>query len=79
MDAAGKPRQPSFATGTGLFVRVLALSHLAAFGSFWIQERGLVGPSGILPAARFFEVAREQLGPRAFFEAPSLCWVLPVS
>ena len=75
MAAAVDPRKPGFSTGAGMFVRVLALSHLAAFGSFWIQERGLVGPRGILPAGRLFEIAREQLGARAMFELPSLCWL----
>jgi hypothetical protein len=75
MAAAVDPRKPGFSTGTGLSVRVLALCHLAAFGSFWIQERGLVGPEGILPAGQLFQVARERLGARAVLELPSLCWV----
>jgi len=75
MDPIAKANRPGFATGTWLFVRVLAVCHAAAFGSFWVQERGLVGPSGVLPAGRFFEAARAQLGPRVWFEAPSLCWL----
>ena len=74
MDPPGKTR-PTFSTGTGLFVRVLALAHAAAFGSFWVQERGLIGPAGILPAGQFLEAAHRELGARAWFEVPSLCWL----
>src|SRR5271165_7529084 len=65
----------SFATGTRLFIGFLAAAHAAAFGSIWIQSAGLIGPSGILPAGRYFAAAREQLGARAWFEIPSLCWI----
>ena len=68
------PREASFATGTRLFVGFLAVAYAVAFGSLWVQSAGLIGPSGILPADRFLVVAREQLGARAWFEAPSLCW-----
>jgi hypothetical protein len=69
------PREASFATGTRLFVRFLAASHAVAFASIWAQSDGLIGPSGILPAARLFAAARAQLGNRAWFEVPSLCWI----
>ncbi len=76
MEPMGKPKEASFATGTRLFVRILAISHAVAFGSFWVQERGLVGPDGILPADQFFAAAHDQLGRSAWFDVPSLCWVL---
>jgi lipase maturation factor 1 len=66
---------PSFATGTRLFVCALAAAHAVAFGSFWLQADGLVGPSGILPAGQFLALAREQLGHEAWYDLPSLCWV----
>src|ERR1700685_567351 len=69
-----RPR-PSFATGAHLFVCVLAVAHAVAFATFWVQERGLVGPSGGLSAAQFFAAAQDQLGRRAWFEVPSLCWI----
>lgn len=65
----------SFAAGTRLFVKVLALSHLAAFVSYWLQADGLIGPKGVLPAREFLEAARQQIGPAAWLEAPSLCWI----
>jgi hypothetical protein len=66
---------PSFSTGTRLFVCALAAAHAVAFGSFWLQADGLVGPSGILPAGQFLALAREQLGREAWYDVPSLCWV----
>src|SRR5208283_968413 len=69
------PAGATFATGTRLFVALLAVAHAVAFGSIWVQAAGLIGPSGILPARRFLAAASQQLGPRAWFEAPSLCWV----
>jgi hypothetical protein len=75
MDGIDTPREASFATGTRLFVGILAVAHAVAFGSIWVQSAGLIGPSGILPAGRFFAAAHEHLGSRAWFEAPSLCWV----
>jgi hypothetical protein len=65
----------SFANGAQLFVRALAVAHAFAFGSFWAQASGLIGSRGILPAEQFFNVAYEQIGRRAWLEAPSLCWI----
>jgi len=63
-----------FALGTWLFLRLLALTHLIAFGSLWVQLEGLVGPRGILPATRYLTAVREQLGAEAFTALPTLCW-----
>jgi hypothetical protein len=74
--AARRLRPPAtFARGTGLFLRALAIVHAIAFASFWSQSAGLVGPHGLLPAVRFFAEARRQLGASAYWEAPSLCWI----
>jgi lipase maturation factor 1 len=75
MKRAVSPSIPSFATGARLFVCALAIAHAVAFASFWVQADGLVGPAGILPAGRYFELARQELGRQAWFEVPSLCWV----
>jgi lipase maturation factor 1 len=63
-----------FTLGSWAFLRLLAIVHLIAFVSFWVQLEGLVGPNGILPATRYFNAVRAQLGPRAFSQLPSLCW-----
>src|SRR6188474_3426953 len=64
-----------FSRGAGLFLRLLALVHLIAFLSFWVQLEGLIGPRGLLPAANYFAAAREQLGTSAYLQLPSLCWI----
>ena len=65
-----------FSLSAWLFLRLLALVHLIAFASFWVQLEGLVGPRGLLPATRYFDAVREQLGSTAaaFSHLPSLCW-----
>ena len=75
MNSGASPTSASFANGSQLFVRALALAYLFAFGSFWVQASGLIGPHGILPAGQFFSIAYQQLGLRACYEAPSLCWL----
>jgi len=75
MSTQGSTNRPTFANGTQLFVRVVALAHLFAFGSFWVQASGLIGPNGVLPAGQFFGMAYKELGLRACYEAPSLCWI----
>ncbi len=67
---------PTFAVGTWLFLRLLALVHLIAFTSAWRQLGGLVGPHGILPAGTLFAAYHRQLGATVYRELPSLCWWL---
>jgi hypothetical protein len=69
------PATHRFAFASGLFLRLLALIHLTAFASYWMQLAGLVGPHGLLPAAPFFEAVHAQLGSDAFRQLPSLCWI----
>jgi len=64
-----------FAFAAWLFLRLLALTHLVAFASYWMQLEGLVGPHGLLPAQTFFSTLRAQAGPGIWLELPSLCWV----
>ena len=72
----GRQRQFGvFGIGAGIFLRLLAISHGIAFGSAWVQLAGLVGPHGLLPAARFFAAVHEQLGSGAWLQVPSLCLV----
>jgi hypothetical protein len=75
MDRIDTPGGASFATGTRFFVGALAVSNAVAFASIWVQWRGLFGPSGILPAGQFLVAAHDQLGARAWFEVPTLCWL----
>jgi lipase maturation factor 1 len=70
-------QKPSFAIANGVFLRLLALVFLIAFVSYKIQMPGLNGSNGILPAAAFFEAAKNHLGDRAFQVLPSLVWLSP--
>jgi hypothetical protein len=75
MERADTRTTQTFATGTQNFVRVLAAAHAAAFLSIWVQAAGLIGPSGILPAGQYLAVVHAEIGNRAFFEVPTLCWI----
>ena len=66
---------PTYSIGTHLFLRVLGVVFAVAFVSAWAQIDGLVGPAGLLPAGDFLRDAKLQLGPSAYWQAPSLCWI----
>ena len=65
-----------FGVASWVFWRALAIIHLVAFISFWVQLPGLIGPHGILPARDFLAAAREQLGPSAYAQFPTVAWLL---
>jgi lipase maturation factor 1 len=67
-------RRPTYFRSRDLFVRSLGAIYLIAFVSLWLQIDGLVGEQGILPIGQHLQLAREQLGPDAFFLLPTLCW-----
>lgn len=64
----------SFALTENLFLRLLGLIYIAAFGSLWPQIVGLVGSHGIAPADQVMSAMREQAGTKIFFYVPSLFW-----
>jgi hypothetical protein len=57
-----------------LFLRLLGAVYLIAFVSLWPQIDGLIGSHGILPAAEYLDAAHAQLGSRAYWQLPGLCW-----
>ena len=58
-----------------LFLRALGLIYFSAFFSLAFQIRGLIGPSGILPAGEFLRRVAESLGPwQRIWYAPTLLW-----
>ena len=72
-EALSKPN--SYPLTEALFLRLLGLTYLAAFGSFWPQIVGLIGANGIAPAAPSLSAMRGELGiMRALEFAPSLFW-----
>jgi lipase maturation factor 1 len=72
---ANRLNSGSFELTEALFLRLLGLTYLCAFGSLWPQILGLTGSHGVAPAANLMTAMRAQLGARAFFYTPSLLWL----
>ncbi len=70
-------RPPTYARAAKWFLRVLGIVYLIAFISLWVQIDGLVGSNGILPIADWLATAHEQVGSRAIWLLPTLCWLNP--
>ena len=73
---------PKFADPGGVatvrtFLRLLGLVYFSAFVSFGIQSQGLIGRRGVLPFGEFLTAAREALHVSAYWEIPTLLWLLP--
>ena len=60
-----------------MFLRLLALVYLIAFGSLAAQLTGLVGEHGILPIGEFLHRAHEAYGTDAYRLFPTLLWLSP--
>ena len=58
-----------------LFLRALGLIYFSAFFSLIFQVRGLIGPSGILPASEYLRAVTNSIGFARFWYAPSLLWL----
>jgi hypothetical protein len=67
--------EKSYLLVRAVFLRLLSLVYGTAFLSTWVQIDGLIGSSGILPAAEFFPVVEERLGADAWWRLPSLLWL----
>lgn len=60
-----------------VFLRLIGLVYLAAFGSLVGQIPGLFGSRGILPASEFLSSAASALGDRRYELLPTLAWLRP--
>lgn len=71
---------PGERTGRGhlwarwIFLRALAVIYFSAFYSFYFQIKGLIGPTGILPAADYLQAVSAQLHSIRYWFAPTLLW-----
>ena len=64
--------------GAWLFLRLLAVSYLAAFAALYFQIDGLIGPQGIAPYRPFFDYLQLHSSALSqYWRAPSLLWLLP--
>lgn len=71
---------PAFAWTRSVFLRGLGIIYLTAFVSFWVQERGLIGGDGIMPAASIMEAVKSQahqagMGAERFHLFPTFAWM----
>src|ERR1700758_3949636 len=58
-----------------LFLRGLGLIYFSAFYSLLFQIKGLLGPSGILPAGDYLKAVAASLHAERFWFAPSALWL----
>ncbi len=70
-----QPARPTFFLTRWLFLRLLGVIYLIAFLSLWTQVDGLIGSNGILPAERYLNAIREQVGLERYLTFPTLCWL----
>ena len=71
----GDVRQPTYNEARRWFLRSLGCVYLIAFLSLWVQIDGLIGEHGILPLGEYLPAVHEQVGTKALFSLPTLCWV----
>jgi len=67
--------EASFVLSRWIFLRLLGLICLAAFISFWVQAKGLVGSAGILPMTSFLQRVSDYLGPSCYWRCPTVFWL----
>lgn len=65
-------RQPTHVLIEAVFLRLLALTYLASFASFWPQIVGLVGSHGISPANLLISAVKSQYGLASWHNFPTL-------
>ncbi|MFL6415219.1 MAG: lipase maturation factor family protein [Bryobacteraceae bacterium] len=58
-----------------VFLRLLGLTYLAAFGSLLPQVIPLLGSDGIEPAKRFLDSFRPEMAPSLVFSIPTFFWI----
>ena len=69
--------EPTFLLARWVFLRLLGLICLAAFVSFWVQARGLIGSGGIVPLGDYLQVVHERVGPVRYWHWPTVFWLNP--
>jgi hypothetical protein len=67
-------RPPTYFVSRRWFLRAVGVVYLIAFVSLWVQLDGLIGTRGVSPVGEFLPAAHQQLGGRAFWILPTLCW-----
>jgi predicted DCC family thiol-disulfide oxidoreductase YuxK len=65
---------PRYELALFVFLRLFGLIYLAAFVSFALQARGLIGSHGILPLSEFLDTVRHVAGWERFYLMPTVFW-----
>ena len=66
---ASPARPYTYALASWMFIRLLGLVYVIAFGSLWLQLDGLIGREGIVPAAPLLAAAQKSLGIERWWQA----------
>jgi hypothetical protein len=66
----------TYCKAASLFSKALAIIYLAAFVSFAVQARGLIGRQGILPVNDFLNGVWGHLSQDSFWRVPTVFWWL---
>jgi hypothetical protein len=69
------PNPASFTAARWIFARVIGAIFFFAFVSLVVQIRGLAGEYGISPAQEFLDAVWNNLGAKALWQFPTLCWL----
>src|SRR4029434_8451283 len=72
---ASHARPHTYILASWMFLRLLGLVYVIAFGSLWLQLDGLIGHEGIVPVAPLLEAAQNRLGIERWWQVPTLCWL----
>jgi len=70
----GSPAASSHFWARWIFLRALGLIYLSAFYSLLFQIKGLLGPSGLLPAGDYLQAVSSAIHAQRFWFAPTLLW-----
>jgi lipase maturation factor 1 len=72
---ASAARAPTYILASWMFLRLLGLVYVIAFGSLWLQLDGLMGREGITPVAPLLEAVQDRVGIERWWQFPTLCWL----
>ncbi|MGA8144374.1 MAG: lipase maturation factor family protein [Candidatus Acidiferrales bacterium] len=69
-------KRPGHFWARWVFLRALGLIYFSAFYSFLFQIKGLIGPTGLLPAADYLQAVTSAIpGILRFWFAPTVLWI----
>ena len=71
----GSTQTPTWFLTRRVFLFLLGLVYLLAFGSLWTQIAGLIGQEGILPVELYLKDAETHWGAERFWQVPTLLWL----